>query len=160
TFRDMTAYWPGSAEPFAPPMNEIPKALFSRSGSEGGATTAALEEALRRRDAQGLGAPEPPPGAESWAAARVLRGALAEEIARLKAEEGKPILAHGGARFGQSLVASGLVDEYRLLVHPVALGSGLPLFSALDRPLRLRLVSTARFACGTVANAFVPASAG
>ena len=40
---------------------------------------------------------------------------------------------------------SGLIDEYRLLVHPVAIGSGLPLFSALDNPLGLRLVSSTQF---------------
>ena len=59
---------------------------------------------------------------KSWAEPTVARGDLAEEVVRLKEQPGKFILAHGGARFAQSLVASGLIDEYRLVIHPVALG--------------------------------------
>jgi len=44
-------------------------------------------------------------------------------------------MAHGGVGFARSLVRLGLVDEYRLLIHPVALGSGLGLFSSLARPI-------------------------
>ncbi|MEI9902783.1 MAG: dihydrofolate reductase family protein [Asticcacaulis sp.] len=54
---------------------------------------------------------------------------MAEEITRLKAGDGKPILAHGGAGFMRSLLATGLVDELRLPIHPVALGKGLPIFT-------------------------------
>jgi dihydrofolate reductase len=43
-------------------------------------------------------------------------GDLAEEVSKLKAQEGKPIIAHGGASFARSLVAKGLVDQYDLLV--------------------------------------------
>ena len=59
---------------------------------------------------------------------------MAEEIARLKAEPGGEILAHGGVRFVQSLVRLDLVDEYRLYVYPVAVGSGARLFPDLGRP--------------------------
>ena len=59
-------------------------------------------------------------------------------------------MAHGGARFAQSLIRSGLVDEYRFFVHPVALGKGLRAFPELDRPLRLKLVSETRFKSGAV----------
>ncbi|HEX2510307.1 MAG TPA: dihydrofolate reductase family protein, partial [Microvirga sp.] len=69
------------------------------------------------------------------------RANLAEEIARLKRQPGKEILAHGGAGFARSLVQLGLVDEYRLLVHPVALGRGLSLFSGLSEPVSSRLSS-------------------
>jgi dihydrofolate reductase len=79
---------------------------------------------------------------------------LAEEVARLKHEPGKDILAHGGAAFAQSLVRLGLVDEYRLLVHPVALGRGLPLFSAIATPLDLELVDLKRFSGGAVAHVY------
>src|SRR5262245_38879179 len=73
TFQAMAAVWPTSTMEFALPMNQIPKAVFSRQGS------AIL------KNANG-----------SWAEASVASGDLAEDIAKLKAEEGKPILAHGG----------------------------------------------------------------
>jgi dihydrofolate reductase len=94
---------------------------------------------------------------KSWTDSRVVGGDLAVEIARLKEEPGKEILAHGGARFAQSLVKLGLIDEYRLLIHPVALGRGLPLFGALSKPIDLKLVSTTAFGGGTVANVYRPA---
>lgn len=56
-----------------------------------------------------------------------------------------------GAAFARSLVSSGLIDEYQLVVHRVALGHGLPLFSELAAPLPLSLMSTTRFAGGAVA---------
>src|SRR5205085_5837718 len=59
---------------------------------------------------------------------------LAAEIGRLKQEPGKEIMAHGGAGFARSLERLGLVDEYRLLVHPVAVGGGLGLLSSLASP--------------------------
>jgi len=63
---------------------------------------------------------------QSWAGPTVVRGDLAEEVVRLKGQPGNFILAHGGAKFARSLVASGLIDEYRLVVHPVVLGRGQP----------------------------------
>ncbi len=152
TFRDMAAYWPSSTEPFAAPMNEIPKAVFSKTGRvSASGTTRALE------DARALATPVSKPSAEvldSWTSARIITGDLAEEIARLKQEPGKDILAHGGASFAQSLVSLGLVDEYRLLVHPVALGHGLPLFSDLDAPVDLELADVKAFRGGAVAHVY------
>jgi dihydrofolate reductase len=154
TFSDMAAYWPSSTEPVAAPMNEIPKVVFSRSesvGAAGQSTTRALI------DARAHAGSSPASGAhaiESWRSARVARGDLAEELALLKREEGRDILAHGGATFAQSLVRLGLVDEYRLLVHPVALGRGLPLFSGLSAPIDLQLIEDKRFPCGTVAHVY------
>ena len=149
TFRDMAAFWPTSTQPFAPPMNTIPKALFSRSGLAAvSGTTQGLADA--RADAK-ADATREPQGAESWRNPRVLSGALADEIARLKAEPGAFLLAHGGASFVRSLVETGLVDEYRLLVHPVALGRGLPIFS---RRHDLRLVEALPFAGGAVAHIY------
>jgi dihydrofolate reductase len=87
----------------------------------------------------------------------VARGDLAEEVARLKNQPGNFILAHGGARFAQSLVASGLIDEYRLVIHPVALGHGQPLFSGLRSPVDLRLISATAFGSG-VAGAIYKAA--
>jgi dihydrofolate reductase len=82
------------------------------------------------------------------------RGDLTEEIAALKGESGSDIMAHGGAGFVQALSRLGLIDEYRLIVHPVALGSGLPLFKDLARPLRLDLTEAKSFPGGTVIHVY------
>jgi dihydrofolate reductase len=79
---------------------------------------------------------------------RILRGDGAEELSRLKSEPGKGILVHGGASLSQSLSRHGLIDEYHLVVHPVALGSGLPIFA---NRLDLQLVETRRFPASSVA---------
>jgi dihydrofolate reductase len=150
TFRDMAAYWPASTEPFAAPMNEIPKVYFSRSGTAGTAgTTRALADA-------NVHVPTPAAGcaAGSWQAARAAGGDLGDEIGRLKQEPGGDIIAHGGAAFARSLVRLGLVDEYRLLVHPVALGQGLPLFADLPAPLDLELTEAIAFKAGAVAHVY------
>jgi dihydrofolate reductase len=77
------------------------------------------------------------------------------EMARLKAQPGKPILAHGGARFAQSLVAE--VDESRPRVHPVALGDGLPLVPRMPSPEQLALVEARPFRSGVVLHVCGPA---
>jgi len=140
TFRSMAAYWPTSTDMFAPPMNQIPKAVFSRQGP------AILGDKASKDALQ--------PGAASWGQAYVASGDLAEEIATLKAQGGKPIIAHGGVSFARSLVAQGLVDQFILLVHPVALGKGLPLFSELAAPMPLKLTSSKAFPGGAVAQIY------
>jgi riboflavin biosynthesis pyrimidine reductase len=97
---------------------------------------------------------EPQPGAGSWAEAYVTSGDLAEEITTLKAQEGKPIIAHGGVSFARSLVAQGLVDQFALIVAPVALGEGLPLFSELGAPTPLKMMSSKAFPGGAVAHVY------
>jgi dihydrofolate reductase len=155
TFLDMAAYWPISGLPFAAPMNQIPKAVFSRQGKAvlksttlvpGDANTAAGSDTGQLQ-----------PGAQSWAEAYVAGGDLAAEIARLKAGSGRPILAHGGASFARSLIAENLVDEYALIVHPIILGKGLPIFSDLAGPRPLRLVNSKSFPGGAVAQIYRPA---
>jgi dihydrofolate reductase len=132
-------------------MNEVPKVVFSRTKNPPlSTTTKALEDANRE-------APVSTTGATSWSRPRIAPGDLAQEIASLKAEAGKDIIAHGGAGFARSLVASGLVDEYQLLIHPVALGHGLAIFSELPQPLRLALVATHSFPAGAVAHVYRPA---
>jgi len=132
-------YWPSSTDVFAAPMNEIPKVVFARSG----------RPAIERPPANMNVAPDASAVA-SWREARVASGDLAEEIAKLKAEEGKPIFAHGGATFAQSLARANLVDEYRLSVHPVALGRGKALFSSLEARSMLTLVACTRFTGGAI----------
>src|SRR5262245_20619705 len=121
TYVGMAAHWPSSTEPYAPAMNNIPKVVFSRT-----LTTAA------------------------WNKTEIRSADLATEIGRLKSEPGKDLLAHGGSGFVRSLTRAGLVDEYRLLIHPVALGEGLKLFDTAE-PIRLKHVSTTTFESGLIA---------
>jgi dihydrofolate reductase len=158
TFHDMAAYWPNSTEVFALPMNQIPKAVFSRRGTamlREINTTAALRDA--RANARPDERADLQPGGDSWLKAYVASGDLTAEIAKLKVQDGKPIVAHGGAAFARSLVAAGLVDQYALSIHPVALGRGLALFSDLKAPRRFQLVSATQFPRGTVAQIYRPA---
>jgi dihydrofolate reductase len=141
-------------------MNEIPKAVFSRRGlgkSGADAATAGLKDA--RAQPAGKSAIARPSDAvmDSWLNPTVFSGDLAGDIAQLKKQSGKDIMAHGGARFAQSLVKLGVIDEYQLLVHPVALGKGTPLFNALEKPLELRLVSATPFPRGAIAHVYRPA---
>jgi dihydrofolate reductase len=163
TFYDMAAYWPYSDESFAAPMNEIPKVVFSKAGIDLSAkiqwSTQALKDSTRLQAGSSFkNSPGMPYHMETWNNATIASGNLADEINQLKQQDGKPILAHGGASFIQSLVATGLIDEYRLLTHPVALGKGLPLFSALQVPLNLILVSTTVLGSGCVAHVYLPST--
>ena len=92
-YEEMAAYWPTSTEVFAPPMNEIPKVVFSRT-------------------------------------------------------------THGGAEFAQGLSRLGLIDEYRLIVHPVVLAGGLPLFKHQHD---LKLLDARQFRGGAIALTYARA---
>jgi dihydrofolate reductase len=148
TFQVMAGYWPISTDGFAAPMNQIPKAVFSKQGP------AILETA--RAAVQGK--PEAlQSGAESWAQAHVASGDLTADVAKLKAQDGKPMFVYGGASFVRSLIAHGLVDQFDLMIVPIALGRGLPIFTELTSPLRLSLVSTKVFPQGSIAQTYRPA---
>jgi len=75
--------------------------------------------------------------AATWANTRVVRDP--GEIAALKGEPGKPIVAWAGAELVAALAEAGLVDEYRVVVHPIVLGAGTPLFR---HRMKLRQVRT------------------
>jgi dihydrofolate reductase len=81
--------------------------------------------------------------------ARLVRDNVAEEITKLKAQPGKDMVV-GGANIASSLMRLGLIDEYRLFIHPVVLGSGTPMFPALGDKIKLRLVETRTFGFGVV----------
>lgn len=81
--------------------------------------------------------------------ARLFRGDIAAEITKLKQQPGKD-LEVGGPNLASTFMQLGLIDEYRLVVHPVVLGSGTPFFPALDSPIKLRLVETHTFKSGVV----------
>jgi dihydrofolate reductase len=127
TYEEMAAAWPTSDSEFARPMNEIPKVVFSKT--------------LRRAD---------------WAETRVAGGDLAEEIGRLKREPGNDLIAYGGASLDQALSRLGLVDEYRLMVHPAALGAGLQLFKDLPAPLQLELIEATTYPSGMAIHIYRP----
>ncbi len=161
TFHDMASYWPTSTAPIAAPMNEIPKAVFTKKGFAGfdpAQTTAAVENTRRYDAANGIQPnAEQSPAAASWTGARVFTGDLAEGIRELKAEPGAPILAHGGARFMRSLIETRLIDEFHLAIHPIALGAGLPIFSGLSKPLDLKLADVKTFPGGIIVHTYQPA---
>jgi dihydrofolate reductase len=125
TYEGMAGYWPGSDSPIAPIMNDIPKVVFSRTLQSAG-----------------------------WRGARIASGDTAEEIARLRAQPGGEILAHGGVQFAQSLARLDLVDEYRLWMLPAAVSKGVPLFSELAGPLTFSLASSTAFPSGLIELAY------
>jgi dihydrofolate reductase len=137
SFENMAPYWPTATGPFAAPMNEIPKAVFTKKGF-GGIPSSAGQS----------------PATTSWAEAKVFDGDLYEEISKLKSGQGKPILAIGGAGFMRSLIATGLIDEYHLVTHPVVLGGGLTIFNGVAGALDLKLADVKSFPGGIVAHTY------
>jgi dihydrofolate reductase len=129
TYEGMAAHWPVSADAYAPPMNDLPKVVFSKT----------LESA-------------------AWGDSRIARGDIAEEISAMRREPGGDIVAWGGASFVQALSRGGLVDEYRLVINPVALGNGLPLFKDLPVPINLRLIEARTFETGAALHVYLPAA--
>jgi dihydrofolate reductase len=86
---------------------------------------------------------------------RLVRGGVAEELAALRREfSGDMNVA--GATLAGSFIRAGLVDEYRLVTHPVAIGAGTPYFPKLDSDLRLSLEETHRFSSGVVYSRYIP----
>lgn len=138
TFELLSAYWPTATGPFAAPMNEIPKAVFTQKGFKSNTPPDA----------------ELSPAAASWAEARVFDGDLAEEIKQLKSEPGKPILAIGGADFMRNLIATGLIDEYHLITHPLVMGEGQAIFNGVAQTLDLKLVEVKAFPGGIIAHIY------
>src|ERR1044072_5188245 len=127
TYEDMATVWPSSTSGIGRAMNEIPKDVFSRT--------------LHTAD---------------WPESRIRGGPLAPDGARLKEEPGADLMAHGGATFARALTREGLVDEYRLMVQPAALGAGMPIFDGLPASLHLDLVQSRPFATGAIENTYRP----
>jgi dihydrofolate reductase len=127
TYEQMAGHWPNATGDYAAFMNKVPKVVFSKTLP-----------------------------AADWAGTRIARGDLAAEIAALRGESGGEIMAHGGAAFVQALSRHGLIDEYRLVILPVALGNGLPLFKDLAKPLRVDLAEARSFPGGTAIHVYRP----
>jgi dihydrofolate reductase len=91
--------------------------------------------------------------------ARLVRDNIAAEITKLKAQPGKN-MDLGGPNIASTVMKLGLIDEYRLFIQPVILGSGTPFFPPLDNTIRLRLVETRTFSSGVVYLRYQRADAG
>jgi dihydrofolate reductase len=85
-----------------------------------------------------------------WPNASIAKGPLREEITRYKGVPGKGMLIYGSAKLVSSLAKENLIDEYDLLVNPVAAGKGAGIFQALQDTLHLDLLETRQFSCGVV----------
>jgi dihydrofolate reductase len=130
TYEGFAAAWPSREGEFADKFNTMPKYVVSSS----------LEE------------PE-------WNNSTVLKGDVADEVAKLKQEQDGDIVVHGSARLVQTLLERGLVDELRLMVFPVVLGSGKRLFDGLSDKKPLRLVDSKVVGDGVAILIYEPAGA-
>jgi len=113
TYEGFAAAWPSVENEFADKFNSMPKYVVSST----------LETA-------------------EWNNSTVLSGDVVEEVSKLKQEQDGDIVVHGSARLVQTLIEHDLVDELRLMVFPVVLGSGKRLFGDTSNKKRLRLTDS------------------
>jgi dihydrofolate reductase len=122
TYQHMANYWPSApAEEIADQMNNLPKIVFSGT----------LQSA-------------------EWKNSILVKSDAAAEILRLKQLPGKDMVILGSASLASFLLQRGLIDEYRVILNPVFLGSGRPLFQDVKQRLRLKLSRTKLFGSGVV----------
>jgi dihydrofolate reductase len=122
TYQHMADYWPSApAEEIADQMNNLPKIVFSRT----------LESA-------------------EWQNSTLVKNDAVAEISKLKQLPGKDMVILGSASLASFLLQQGLIDEYRVILNPVLLGSGRPLFQDVKQRLRLKLSRTKLFGSGVV----------
>jgi dihydrofolate reductase len=130
TYEIFAAYWPTVTDPgddIARVLNGVPKYVVSTT--------------LR----------EP-----AWQPAVIIDGDVAGRVAELRQQPGKDVLVVGSSRVAQSLLEHRLVDEYRLILHPVVLGGGKRLFGEGGPPVRLALRESRATAGGLVTLSYVP----
>jgi dihydrofolate reductase len=133
TYEGMASYWPTPAaiegEPaVAGRMNSIPKIVFSTT----------LDKA-------------------DWENTRLIKGNVADAISELKQQPGKDLAVFGSSSLTVSLLEHGLVDELRVMVHPILLGAGKSLFTGLKQRVPLKLQKTTTFSSGNVLLYYRPA---
>jgi dihydrofolate reductase len=126
TYELMAGYWPTASPPTEDPviidaMNNLPKIVFSR----------ALEKV-------------------EWNNSRLVKDNIVQEVARLKERPGKDMVIFGSGSIVSAFTQSGLIDDYRVFINPVVLGSGKVLFKGLKERLKLKLINTKTFQCGVV----------
>ena len=130
TYLEQAAFWPTQTGEMADLMNSHTKIVFSRR-------LRALE----------------------WNHSRLAIGDVAEEIAHLQREPGRDIYVTGGAQLAGSLSQRGLIEEYNLTIHPLLLGSGMPLFGEPSEEIALTLVNTIPFESGAIQLIYQKAAA-
>ena len=123
TYEEFVAFWPnqsGDDQEFADYMNNISKFVVSTT----------LKEPLE------------------WNNSTLINGDVAEEITKLKQQPGKDISISGSGALVRSLLVDGLLDELRLMVHPIVVGSGKRLFEGESDQKALKLVDLKTFDTG------------
>jgi dihydrofolate reductase len=128
TYESFADAWPKREGPFADKINSMPKYV----------ATTTLDEL-------------------EWNNSVPIKGDVAEEVGKLKQEEGGPLLVAGSRTLVQTLIENDLVDEFRLMVFPVVLGSGKRLFPESPDKLSLELVDNQTFSTGVQVNTYRPA---
>ena len=122
TYQHMARYWPSAPkDEIADKMNNLHKIVFSKT----------LERAV-------------------WSNSTLVKNNAAEEVSKLKQQSGKDMVILGSATLASFLLQLDLIDEYRVILVPVLLGAGNPLFTGLEQRLRLKLQQTKLFASGVV----------
>ncbi len=91
-----------------------------------------------------------------WNNSTLVKEVIPEEIEQLKHEPGRDMLIYGSANLVRTLTNLGLIDEYQLLVHPVILGSGKPLFQDIQHQVKLKLVNAKTHPSGVVVLSYQP----
>jgi dihydrofolate reductase len=132
TYETFAASWPerGSEVPNADWMNNTPKYVASTT----------------------LESPE-------WNNSTVIEGDVAEAVARLKQEDGKDIMVNGSGALVRTLMRNHLLDELRLFVHPVVVGSGRRLFDDQSDPVEFALVDSHAYDNGVISLTYKPTGA-
>lgn len=85
-----------------------------------------------------------------WNNSRLVKENVEEEIKRLKEQPGQDIVILGSPRFAHTLMQLGLIDEYKITVSPVLIGSGLPLFQGVQEKTSLKLIENKTFDSGAI----------
>ncbi len=132
TYELMANYWPTPAATTDDPivadlMNRLPKIVFSRT--------------LQRAE---------------WNNTRLIKDNIAEEISKLKQQSGKDLALFGSANLLSTLIQMDLIDEHRIMVNPVVLGSGTPLFQGIKGKFNLKLLKARTFRSGNVLLYYQP----
>jgi dihydrofolate reductase len=128
TYEEWAAFWPGSDLPLAGWMNATPKLVASTTLSSA-----------------------------DWQNSTVITGDLTAELTKHKQQPGKDILVSGSTTLVQSLFRDGLLDELRLLVHPIVVGKGSRLFDGVG-PSSLELIGSKAFDNGVISARYRPAA--
>jgi dihydrofolate reductase len=133
TYELMANYWPTPVakkdDPIvAEKMNTLPKIVFSRT----------LDKA-------------------EWQNTRLVKDNIEEEIKKMKKQPGKDMAILGSGSIVSGLAPLGLIDEYRIMVNPVVLGSGTSLFKGIKDRLDMKLLRTRTFRSGNVLLYYEPA---